>query len=202
MSDPKNNQTRPDFSESEKNEATPTSSLAQPAAESDITEPEPFTELENLYAENAGLKDKLLRSLAEMENLRRRTEREVADAKIYGVSNFAREMLAFADNLRRAVESIPPQSREGLDPSVLAMIEGVEVTERDFLARLGRFGVKKIDALGQRFDPNQHEALYEIPDETAPSGVVAQVMETGYMIGDRVLRPAKVGVTRGGPKAG
>ncbi|MBI1867491.1 MAG: nucleotide exchange factor GrpE [Methylocystis sp.] len=178
-----------------------TSSLAQPGAESDIAEPEPFTELENLYAENAGLKDRVLRVLAEMENLRRRTEREAADAKTYGIANFAREMLACADNLRRAAESLPPASRENLEPAVAAFIEGVEVTERDFLARLGRFGIKKIEAQGQRFDPNLHEALFEIVDETLPSGTVAQVVEQGYQIGERVLRPAKVGVARGGPKA-
>jgi molecular chaperone GrpE len=200
MSDPRNDQTPQSVSVAQENEVNPASSLSQPAAESDITEPEPFTELENLYAENAGLKDKLLRSLAEMENLRRRTERETADAKTYGIANFAREMLSFADNLRRAAESIPAQAREGLDPGVKALIEGIEVMERDFLARLQRFGIKKIEALGQRFDPNQHEALFEIPDETAPSGTVAQVVETGYSIGDRVLRPAKVGVTRGGPR--
>lgn len=177
------------------------STLSQPSAESDISEPEPFTELENLYAENAGLKDRLLRSLAEVENVRRRAEREVADAKLYGASNFAREMLSFADNLRRAVESVPPATRAALDPSLASFIEGVEVTERDFLSRLSRFGVRPIEAMGARFDPNQHEALFEIPDETQPAGTVAQVVERGYMIGERVLRPAKVGVTRGGPKA-
>lgn len=177
------------------------SSLSQPSAESSINEPEPFTELENLYAENAGLKDKLLRALAEVENVRRRAEKEAGDAKLYGVANFAREMLTFADNLRRAIESVPAEARAGLDPAVAAFVEGVEVTERDFLSRLARFGVKKIEAQGAKFDPNQHEALFEIPDETLPAGTVAQVVEQGYMIGERVLRPAKVGVTRGGPKA-
>lgn len=176
------------------------SSLAQPGAESDIAEPEPFTELENLYAENASLKDKVLRTLADMENLRRRTEKEVADAKIYGVANFAREMLTFADNLRRAVESAPAAARENLDQSVVTLIEGVELTERDFLARLARFGIKKIEAQGQRFDPNHHEALFEIPDESVVHGTVMQVVEPGYLIGERVLRPAKVGISRGGPK--
>lgn len=179
----------------------PASSLAQPSAESRIDEPEPFTELENLYAENASLKDKLLRAMAEAENVRRRAEREVADAKLYGAANFAREMLALADNLRRAAESVPAEARAGLDPAAAAIVEGLEVTERDFLARLARFGVKRIEAEGVRFDPNLHEALYEIPDEAQPAGTVAQVVEQGYMIGDRVLRPAKVGVTRGGPKA-
>ena len=178
-----------------------TSALAQPGAESDIAEPEPFTELENLHAEVASLKDKLLRTLADMENLRRRTEKEIADAKTYGVTNFAREMLPLADNLRRAVDSVPAQARDGLEQSVRTLIEGVELTERDFVSRLARFGVKKIEAQGQRFDPNQHEALFEIPDESAPNGTVAQVVEPGYLIGERVLRPAKVGVARGGPKA-
>ncbi len=158
-------------------------------------------ELESLRSENAQIKDRLLRALAEMENLRRRTEKEIADAKTYGVSGFAREMLSLADNLRRALESFPQGEREKADPAIATLIEGVELTERDFHSRLARFGVKKIEALGARFDPNLHEALYEIPDESQPAGTVAQVVEPGFTIGDRVLRPAKVGVTRGGPKA-
>lgn len=197
MSDPSNAKKNGEAAE-DKTSADPASSLSQPSAESDIAEPEPFTELENLYAENAGLKDKLLRSLAEVENVRRRAEREVADAKVYGVANFAREMLSFADNLRRALDSVPEAART--DSAVSSLMEGVEVMERDFLSRLARFGVKKIEAQGARFDPNQHEALFEVPDETQPAGTVAQVVEQGYMIGERVLRPAKVGVTRGGPK--
>lgn len=157
-------------------------------------------ELEALRAENAAVKDRLLRALAEMENLRRRTEREIADAKVYGVTSFAREALSLADNLRRAADNFPAEARATATPQVLALLEGLELTERDFLSRLARFGVKKIDAQGARFDPNQHEALYEIPDQSQPSGTVAQVIEPGYLIGERVLRPAKVGVTRGGPK--
>ncbi|MFO1124183.1 MAG: nucleotide exchange factor GrpE [Methylocystis sp.] len=196
MSDPMNADKKGDAT-GNKSAAEP-SSLSQPSAESDIAQPEPFTELENLYAENAGLKDKLLRALAEVENVRRRAEREVADAKAYGVANFARETLSFADNLRRTLENAPEGARA--DPAVASLVEGVAVMERDFLARLARFGVKKIDAKGARFDPNQHEALFEIPDETQPAGTVAQVVEEGYMIGERVLRPAKVAVTRGGSK--
>ncbi len=180
--------------------AATASSLAQPSAESTINEPEPFTELENLYAENASLKDKLLRAMAEAENVRRRADRETAEAKLYGVANFAREMLPLADNLRRAVDSVPADARASLDPIAAALLDGLTVTERDFISRLARFGVKPIDALGARFDPNLHEALYEIPDETRPAGTIAQVMEQGYTIGERVLRPAKVGVTRGGPR--
>lgn len=180
-------------------EEAPAANAAQQASEA-LDSPDSSTELAGLREENAALKDKVLRTLAEAENVRRRAEREVADARIYGVTNFAREMLAFADNLRRAVESVPAETRAGLDPAIAALVEGVEVTERDFISRLARFGVKKIEALDARFDPNQHEALFEIPDETRPSGTVAQVVEQGYLIGERVLRPAKVGVTRGGPK--
>ncbi|MFM9152502.1 MAG: nucleotide exchange factor GrpE [Methylocystis sp.] len=154
-----------------------------------------------LKQENADLKDRVLRALAEAENIRRRAEREVSEAKLYGAANFAREMLTFADNLRRAIESVPQDVRSDLTPSLSALLEGVELTEKDFLSRLGRFGVKPIEALGARFDPNQHEALFEIPDETRVAGTVAQVVEQGYLINDRVLRPAKVGVARGGPKS-
>jgi len=159
--------------------------------------PDPAIVLERLIAENAELKDKVLRALADAENTRRRAEREVADAKTYGVANFAREMLSFADNLRRAVDAAP---RDSADAAVTTLIEGVTLMERDFISRLARFQVKPIEAEGQRFDPNWHEALFEIPDESKPAGTVAQVVEQGFSIGERVLRPAKVGVTRGGPK--
>jgi molecular chaperone GrpE len=159
------------------------------------------SELETLQQENAGLKDRLLRALAEMENLRRRTEREVADAKTYGVANFARDMLGVADNLRRALDHLPAEARESADAAAKGLIEGVEVTERDFLSRLARYGVKKLEPQGERFDPNLHEALFEVRDESLPAGTIVQVVESGYTIGERVLRPAKVGVSKGGPTA-
>jgi molecular chaperone GrpE len=195
MSDDKKTETTPP-DEAERTRA----GGAEPAGAEGAAEPAAVAELDALQAEVVSLKDKLLRTLADMENMRRRTEKEVADAKVYGVANFAREMLTFADNLRRAVDSVPTAAREAADQSVVTLIEGVELTERDFLSRLARFGVKRIEAQGQRFDPNQHEALFEIPDESVPNGTVAQVVEPGYMIGERVLRPAKVGVARGGPK--
>ena len=164
------------------------------------SEPDPFKVLEALTAENAELKDRVLRTMADMENLRRRTEREVGDAKAYGVTSFARDMLTFADNLRRAVEAVPLEVRDTAEPRLKSFIEGVELTEKDFLSRLNRFGVKKLEPLGKRFDPNMHEALFEVPDENVPSGTVLQIVEQGYSIGERVLRPAKVGVSRGGPK--
>ncbi len=164
-------------------------------------EPDSRGVLQNLQRENAELKDKLLRALADMENLRRRTDKEVADAKLYGISSFARDMLSFADNSRRAVENIPAALRKSAEPFVKTLIEGVELTERDFLARLARHGVKKIEPLGAKFDPNLHEALFEVPDDTVPNGTVVKVVDDGYTIGDRVLRPAKVGVSRGTAKS-
>jgi molecular chaperone GrpE len=174
---------------------------AETSPQSSATEPEPFTELENLYAENASLKDRALRTLAEMENMRRRTDKEVADAKTYGVTAFARDMLVFADNLRRALESIPAEARAKAEGPLKSVLEGMELTERDFLSRLARHGVKKLEPQGQKFDPNMHEALFEVPDPSVPNGTVVQVVEAGFAIGERVLRPAKVGVARGGPKA-
>ena len=163
-------------------------------------EADPFVVLQNLQGENASLKDKLLRTLADMENLRRRSEREVADAKVYGVTSFARDMLTFADNLRRAVENVPTEIRERAESPVKTLLEGIELTQRDFASRLEKYGVRKLAPQGEKFDPNLHEALFEVPDEATPSGTIVQVVEDGYVIGDRILRPAKVGISRGGPK--
>jgi molecular chaperone GrpE len=152
---------------------------------------------EALVHEVAEMKDRLLRTLAEMENLRRRTEREVADARAYGVSAFARDLLVVADNMRRALEAAAP---EAADPAVKPLLEGVELTEREFLKTLEKHGVRKFVPQGEKFDPNRHQAMFEVPDPSAPSGTVVQVMQAGFMIGDRVLRPALVGVAKGGPK--
>ncbi|MGP9820484.1 nucleotide exchange factor GrpE [Salinarimonas sp. NSM] len=153
-----------------------------------------------LEAERDALKDKLLRALADVENIRRRAEREVADARIYAKTNFARDMLSTADNVRRALESLG-DAREGLEGPAKTLVEGIELTERDLLHTLERHGVKKLDPVGERFDPNLHQAMFEIPDESKPSGTVVQVVQTGYVIGERCLRPAMVGVSKGGPKA-
>ncbi len=174
--------------------------MVEPESPDRPVEPDQRGVLQNLQRENAELKDKLLRALADMENLRRRTEKEVADAKLYGISSFARDMLSFADNSRRTVENVPRELRESAEPLIRTLIEGVELTERDFLARLARHGVKKIEPLGAKFDPNLHEALFEVPDDTVPNGTVVKVVDDGYTIGDRVLRPAKVGVSRGTAK--
>jgi molecular chaperone GrpE len=144
----------------------------------------------------ADFKDKLLRTLAEMENLRKRTEREVADARLYAITNFAREVLAVADNMHRALTTIGPELREGGDAQVQAFIEGVELTERELLKALEKNGVKKFSPQGEKFDPNLHQAMYEMETTEGPPGYVAQVIQAGYMIGDRVLRPAMVAVSK------
>ncbi|MBI0177158.1 nucleotide exchange factor GrpE [Bartonella apis] len=152
-----------------------------------------------MQAENDELKDQVLRLAAEMENLRRRTARDVADARAYSVANFARDMLQVSDNLNRALQAIPDGAREK-DAGLNALAEGVEMTERAMMAALERNGVKKIEPEGQKFDPNFHQAMFEIPNTDVPSNTVQQVVQAGYVIGDRVLRPAMVGVSKGGPK--
>ncbi|WP_291641302.1 nucleotide exchange factor GrpE [Bosea sp. (in: a-proteobacteria)] len=151
-------------------------------------------------AERDDLKDKLLRTLAEMENLRRRTEREIADAKAYAVTSFARDMLGSADNLRRAIESVPTTAEAAADTALKAVVEGVELTERELLKTLERHGVRRIEPQGEKFDPNLHQAMFEAPDESIAKGLVSKVVQTGYKIGERVLRPALVGVSAGGAK--
>jgi molecular chaperone GrpE len=146
----------------------------------------------------AEFKDRLLRTLAEMENLRKRTEREVAEARLYGNAGFARDVLAVADNMHRALESIGAELRAQPDAKVL--IEGVELTERELLKVLERHGVKKFSPEGEKFDPNVHQAMYELPTAELPPGHVAQVIQAGYMLGDRVLRPALVAVVKAPPK--
>ena len=155
-----------------------------------------------LVKENEELKDRALRLAAEMENLRRRAARDAQDAKAYSIANFARDMLQVADNLDRALEAVPAEAKESGDAGFKALVEGVELTGRAMLASLERHGVKKLDPKGERFDPNFHQAMFEVPDPSVPSGTVVQVVQTGYSIGERVLRPAMVGVAKGGPKAG
>jgi molecular chaperone GrpE len=148
--------------------------------------------------EVAELKDKLLRTLADMENLRRRSQKDREDALKYSSANFARDMLSVADNLRRAIDSIP----EDGDPdgaALVGFIEGISLTEKELLSTLERHGIRKIDPMGEKFDPQFHEAMFEIPSAEAENGTVLQVVEVGYVIHDRLLRPAKVGIAKAGP---
>jgi molecular chaperone GrpE len=136
-----------------------------------------------------------------MENLRRRTEREVADSRAYSIASFARDILAVADNMDRALSALDAELRETADAGVKALLDGVELTERELLKVLEKHGVKKFEPNGEKFDPNLHQAMYEVADPALPAGTVAQVVQAGYLIGDRVLRPALVAVAKGGPKA-
>lgn len=160
----------------------------------------PYVDPSLLVDEAAEMKDRLLRTLAEMENLRKRTEREVADARQYGIASFAREILGVADNFRRALDAVGPEIRAAADPAIASFIEGVELTEKDLLRVLEKNGIRKVDPLGEKFDPNLHQAMYEVPDPSVPSGSVVQVIQPGYVIVDRILRPAMVAVSKGGPK--
>jgi molecular chaperone GrpE len=157
--------------------------------------PDPLAEAQREAAE---FKDKALRTLAEMENLRKRTEREVADARLYGNASFARDVLAVADNMQRALDAIEPELRN--DAKVNSLIEGVELTERELLKVLGKHGVKKFSPDGEKFDPNVHQAMFEMEHAELPPGHVAQVIQAGYMLGDRVLRPAMVAIVKAAPK--
>ena len=184
---------------------TSTSPATEPAPAADepqqaaaAPQPAPSTALERDLAD---MKDRLLRTLAEMENMRRRTEREVADARVYGISAFARDVLSVADNMHRALQAADEDLRATADSGVKALLEGVELTERGLMNALEKHGVKRIEPLGQKFDPNRHQAMYEVEDPSLPSGSVVQVVQAGYLIGDRVLQPAMVAVSKGGAKA-
>ena len=168
---------------------------AQPAP---AAAPKASTSLDRELAET---KDRLLRTLADMDNMRKRTEREIADARVYGISNFARDILGVADNMHRAMAALDDELRTKADESTKVLLEGVELTERELMNVLEKHGVKRIEPLGQKFDPNRHQAMYEIEDASVPAGSVIQVMQAGYLIGDRMLRPALVAVAKGGGKA-
>jgi molecular chaperone GrpE len=142
----------------------------------------------------AGLKDQLLRALAEAENARRRAQKEREDTAKYAVANFAREMVTIADNFHRALEAVPQDTN---DPALKNVIAGLQATERQLQAALERFGIKKLEPLGQPFDPNFHRVMMEIDDPDQPPGTILQVLQSGYMIQDRLLREALVGVAKG-----
>ena len=149
-----------------------------------------------LREEAAALKDRLLRMAAEMENLRKRTEREKAEATLYAASNFARDLLSVADNLSRALQALPSDERESAGEIEKNLIAGVEVTERELLNVFQRHGIRKIEAVGQKFDPNFHQAMFEVPTNEKPPGTVMQELQSGYAVGERCLRPSLVGVAK------
>lgn len=153
-----------------------------------------------LAAENADMKDQLLRLAAEMENLRKRTEREIKDTRAYAITGFARDMLVATDNLSRALMVVTPEARENADATTKSLIEGIEMTEREMLRLLDKNGIKPIAAAGEKFDPHRHQAMFEVPNTEVPEGTIVQVVQEGFAIGERVLRPAMVGIAKGGPK--
>lgn len=158
--------------------------------------------VEALQAENAELKDRVLRTVAEMENLRKRTERDVSDTRSYAIAGFARDMLSATDALSRALLVIPQETRDTAEGTLKSLIEGLELAEREMQRLLGKHGVKPIEAAGQKFDPNKHQAMFEVPNPNVPEGTVVQVVQQGFAIGERVLRPAMVGVAKGGSAGG
>jgi len=181
----------PDAEEATPEEAVPEETAPETSAPRDLDQ-DPETVVQDLN-------DKLLRALAETENMRRRAQRDKEDATKYAIANFAREMLSVGDNLRRAMDSVDAEIR-GKDAAVEQIMVGLEMTEREIQNIFERFGIKTIQALGEKFDHNLHEAMFEIEDPSKPAGTVVQEVETGFVLNDRLLRPAKVGVSKGGPK--
>ncbi len=168
------------------------------ADQDEATEDEGEDVIENLpgaESQLAELKDQLLRARAETENVRRRAARDKEDASRYAIANFARDMLSVADNMARALEAVPEEDRSG-DSPMASLAQGIEMTERELLAALDRHGIKKIEPMGEKFDHNLHQAMFEMPDDSAAPGTVVQVMQAGYVIADRLLRPAMVGVAK------
>ena len=174
--------------------AVPETGAAEPGegeSETEAAEPRPDDEI-------ADLKDRLLRAMAETENVRKRALRDRDEASKYAVTGFARDLLGVADNLRRAIGSVPDEARGG-DEALDNLLAGVDLTERELIAVLERHGVKPISPAGEKFDPNRHQAMFETPSAEAAPGTVVQVVQVGYTIADRLLRPAAVGVAAAPP---
>jgi molecular chaperone GrpE len=155
----------------------------------------------SLMEEAADLKDRLLRTMADMENLRKRAEREKAEATLYAATSFARDLLSVADSLDRALQSTPEEGRDTLDEATRNLLAGIEVTHKELINSFSRHGIARIEPMGAKFDPHFHQAMFEVPDASSPPGTVVQVMQAGYTIGERCLRPALVGVAKAPPAA-
>jgi molecular chaperone GrpE len=175
---------------------------AAPPDEAAVTENDPLaaasTEKAALVAAVDELRDKYLRAVAEAENVRKRAEREIAESRAYGIAYFARDILGVTDNLTRALEAIDPEARATAEGTLKALLDGIDLTQRELQKALEKHGIRRLDPTGEKFDPNYHQAMYEVPDLNVAAGTVVQVMQTGYAIGDRVLRPALVAVATKG----
>ena len=153
--------------------------------------------MEELVTENADLKDRLLRALADTDNLRKRAEREKAEATLYAATNFAKDLLSVSDSMGRALEMMTDEAREKADEATRNLIEGIELTRRELLNTFQKHGIAEVVPMDEKFDPNFHQAMFEVPDSGKPTGTVVQVVQTGFKIGQRILRPALVGVAKG-----
>lgn len=190
-----------DAPEAERPETGAEDESQQPAEISDSEQERVAALITALEAEKRELKEQLLRALAETENVRRRAQREREDSAKYAVAPLAKDLLSVRDNLRRAIDSVAAEAAEA-DPQLKTLLEGVAMTERGLMEAFGRHHIEAIEPLGEKLDPNLHHALFEVPDPEQPAGTVAQVIEVGYRLRDRLLREAKVGVYKGGPAAG
>ncbi len=168
---------------------------AEPEEKAEAKEEDPVARLE---AEVASLKDQLLRALAETENVRRRSQRERAEAVKYAAAPLIKDLIGVVDNLRRALDSVSPEALE-TDEQLKTLVTGLEMTEQELASVFERHNIVKIEPLGERLDPHYHEAMFEVPDPDSPSGTIVQVLQAGYRLHDRLLRPAQVGVAKGGP---
>jgi molecular chaperone GrpE len=183
----------------EREPSTPANDTGDTSAEADAIPVSPEERVATLEAELAEAKDRLLRALAETENVRRRAQRERADAEKYGFAKFAGDLLSVADNLRRALDSLP--EAEARDDRTRSLLSGVAATERELLAAFERHSLQRIDPKGERFDHNFHQAVFEVENSGRPAGTVVEVLQPGYVVHDRLLRPAMVGVAKGGASA-
>jgi len=206
MSDEKNDQTPPgEEAEDQANEPGPEEAGAPDDETADSKSGEEalsgwaLGELETLREENADLKDRLLRAAAEMENVRRRTERDKTDSVKFAISNFARDVLTIGDNIARAIEHVPADAADE-DPALKSFLEGMQVTERELLNMMERHGIARLNPKGERFDPNKHQAMFEVDNSDVPDGTIVEVVQAGYVLAERVLRPALVGIAKGGAK--
>lgn len=168
------------------------------AEDTSAEELSPDAVIAELQAQIATLKDQALRAAAEAENVRRRAAREKADASKYGISNLARDLLSVPDNLARAMDSVSEEAQQAGGETLQTLLEGVKLTQKELLQVLERHGIQPIHPEGEKFDPNFHQAMFEAPGTGQPDGTVVQVLQTGYLIGERLLRPAMVGVAKGG----
>jgi molecular chaperone GrpE len=186
-------------------EADAAAAIAAADAEEDGDEEteEEHDPLAEAQAEIVDLKDKLLRAMAEMENIRRRSEKEKADVGKFAVTSFARDMLSLSDNMARALTAAESGDGEGAgNETLMQLLDGVRLTQKDLINQFEKHGIREINPLGEKLDPNWHQAMVQLDDPDAPAGTIVQVMQVGFAIHDRLLRAAMVGVAKGGSAKG